>query len=159
MFLKVWICLENARHLLRSIAVGGEEMAGEALVGELHLRTNDSELRNKSAHPVLRTRGDNDDISALLLCPSESVVKLLPEYMTMPVSKLLAESIELCLWHPAKAMLKQTLLGALIGIAVHEHRHEPRQYAQQGKYETESASLVDDDRHHRVGSCQRTVKV
>jgi len=66
----------------------------------------------------------------------------------MTIGKPLAEVIELFHCHPSETMVQKPLLCALIGISAHAHQYEPRQYAKQGKNQSQPTLLVYYYRHH-----------
>ena len=160
--------LAESLHLLRSVAVVGEEAPREASVFvSLHLRAEHTErrpapachLRKERAHPVVDACAHHAHALALGEELREQCLRLRSYQAGVVVGEAAAQRVECFSLHAAEEPREDALLGAVVGVELQLHQHQQRTVHEESPDEPPRAAGVAYEHQQRVRRRQRAVEV
>ena len=152
--------LPQASHFLRTVAVGGEESAGESALLHLYLRTYDrqpatgfdvggtvqrQQMVEEWFHPTIYTGAHHYHVFALPPHLLDKIHPCRPQQMQVGMGKTAAISIEISLGHALEKMRENPLFGFPVGIKPQQHEQQPRGMKQEPPQKSRQTCHMADE--------------
>ena len=155
----VGMAVEDATHLLLTVAVGGEEASGEPAVDNFDPSAQDGDGREEGPHPVVDGGADDEYLSPVCLSLPEDGHGIGAQQAAAVCGEAAAEIVEGRQAHPPEEPREDALLGPAVRIEPQRHQHQQGRVDQESEDEAGRAAGIADNGNERVARGQRPVEV